>query len=255
MIKTALSFASLALVFSAYAAFASLQRSSQEPGDLAGQTAASPDTLGGFATAVEELRAEVDALSRRIGSLELNSVGSVRRPLAGEQSVTRAELDALEEELAALVGEGGLAVGSEALTRGETDLKQKVQDSLREIEIEQAQEKAQEWANYRIEHLTERLPVAAEKLGLASNQTNQLEGSLSRLYDAQATYGSLKASGEVQTSEQWNELIEGDMGRFMGELEGFLSTDQMELYLSLGDGWAFPGSDAGGGSGQGFAGK
>ena len=98
----------------------------------------------------------------------------------------------------------------------------------------------------RSARLKKSMPEAAQKLGLTSQQESALEASLTAHYEKRANFGVLWATGEVESRADFGEIAKSDLDVFLAELGGFLTPQQLELYLSLQDN-TFPGGPGGDG--------
>lgn len=189
-----------------------------------------------------KLEAENRALLDRLSQLESLRASGQRSSVTVE-SVPRSELVSLAREVFVDLSEGGALATRTSPIFQSPEFQDAVARSIREIDIARATEDAELWVDNRSEYLRENMLEAAERLGMGSSQSNQLESAIVACYEAQAQWDVMHANGQLQTDMDWATLLEEDHASFVAKLETFLNPDQVEIYLALGDDWVFPYSE------------
>lgn len=206
---------------------------------------AQPAGSAPLAERVAELEASNLELAERLARLEIQPATLSRSP-ASHSLVSRDEVDEVVRTALAEAREADSSLTSpKDEYRPDPSFTRAVEDSMREIRIAKAVQGAEESVRMRSEYLREEIARATDLLGMGSSQTNRLESALQERYEIHSEWGVFKATGEVESREQWEALIEADRADFVTELEEFLTPQQVEDYFGLGDGWAFPYSDEG----------
>jgi len=163
---------------------------------------------------------------------------SGRSPLGGY--VSQAEFDALREALEkALSNEEVFSATSPAF-------KERVADTLVDIQREKAAVKSREGLEKRTSSLREQMPAIAEKLGLSYGQQTELQDLLEDHYARTARYSEMVAEGVPL--EQVGEQKGADWQHLNDSLSGILTPEQLESYRGMRGretGWLLPGSGGG----------
>lgn len=175
---------------------------------------------------LEALVEENRALATRLDLLELQPASAARRPLAADPAhgegefVTRAELDALREELASARAAGGYEPGEPATFQDQVAV---ALDAIRkEQQVDKVRSSQEQW----LEQLDERMPKLEQQLGLSATQSWQLRSVMLAKYDR-----------DQELIRRWEAGVDPDVlgeekaantQSFQDDVSGFLSPQQQE---------------------------
>ena len=191
---------------------------------------------------LDEIHASQLRLEERVSMLEVRDGGS-RLPAS---VASQEELEELREELLGSLEGSSPPKGSMKGGTPSPDFTEQVEISMKEIQVNTAREKAASRVDQVALALEGKLPEVANQLGLTANQEASLESSLMNLHTARANYSVLWASGEISEKSEFGPIEQANMATFMGELESYLTPQQLQEYLAL-DGRLFPGGGNDGG--------
>lgn len=189
-----------------------------------------------------ELLARIDALDDGLRALRDQLTVLDDRPAPDQVRIdvgefaSKSEFDALQEELRTVLGitpsRDRRESAESPVSEISLEFKQQVSEALTEVRKKEQVEEVQKWQESRAARLKEMMPEVTQKLGLAPYQQELMQSALEGIYQAQADVKAGSAD-DMPDGRTPREVWDDNLQAFLGELGGFLTPHQLELYRTL----------------------